>query len=350
MDAHDDAAPERRPKLLATVRQAMRARHYSPRTEEACVAWVRRFVIHHGLRHPTELDGRHVAEFLTHLATRRRVSASTQNQAASALLFLYREVLARPIDVPHSIARSPLGARRPVVLSRDEVASVLRQLSGHTRLVASLLYGAGLRLMEGLQLRVKDVDLHRGEIIVRRGKGANDRVTVLPAAIANELARHLRWVRHRHELDLHRGAGWVDLPGSLARKLPSAGRELAWQWVFPAARTYVDRETGERRRHHLHESTVQRAVQTAVRRSGITRRATCHTLRHAFATHLLEDGYDIRTIQELLGHKSVRTTMIYTHVLNRSGLGVRSPLDRFPGGDGGLEGRGRRRGEGDREL
>lgn len=335
----DDAAirPERGapptggPRLLDRVRQAVRARHYSPRTEEAYVAWIRRFVLYHGKRHPADLDGTHVAEYLSAIANNARVSSSTQNQAASALLFLYREVLGIEIRLPHDVARARMGTRRPVVLSREEVARVLSQLRGPCRLVASLLYGAGLRLMEGLQLRVKDVDLQRGEIVVRRGKGSNDRITVLPQALVHDLRGHLRWLNELHRRDVERGAGWVELPGGLGRKMPRAGRDFAWQWVFPAARTYRDEESGQRRRHHLHESTVQRAVKEAVRRSGITKRATCHTLRHSFATHLLEDAYDIRTIQELLGHKSVRTTMIYTHVLNRGGMGVRSPLDRFPG-------------------
>lgn len=318
-----------KPKLLEQVRRACRARQFSRRTEDAYAAWVRRYVLFHGKRHPAELDGQAVAAFLTHLANDGNVSASTQNQAASALLFLHREVLGLAIDPPHDVARPRKPRRLPVVLTRDEVSIILAELRGTKRLVASLLYGSGLRLLEALQLRVKDIELERHEITVRSGKGGHDRVTLLPAALRPELSRQLARVRAQYEADVRRGAGWVALPTALARKHSTAGRDLPWPWVFPATRRYTDPGTGERRRHHLHESAVQRSVTEAVRRAGIAKRASCHSFRHSFATHLLEDGYDIRTVQELLGHRSVKTTMIYTHVLNRGGRGVRSPLDRL---------------------
>jgi integron integrase len=326
----DVAGNEGRPKLLDAVRSACRARHFSGRTAEAYTGWVRRYVLYHAKRHPAELDGDAIGAFLTHLANRHNISTSTQRQAASALLFLYREVLALPVDPPRGVI-SPLRPRRlPTVLTRAEVATVLSHMSGTSALVASLLYGAGLRLMEALQLRLKDVSADRREIDVRSGKGGHDRITVLPAAVAPDLARQLARVRRQHAMDVRRGAGWVALPHAFGHKSPAAGRELAWQFLFPAARTHLDAATAQRRRHHLHETAVQRAVATAVRDAAILKRATCHTFRHSFATHLLEDGYDIRTIQELLGHRSVKTTMIYTHVLNRGAGGVISPLDRLP--------------------
>lgn len=315
------------------MRIAVRARHYSRRTEEVYVAWVRRFVLFHGKRHPAEMGGGEVTAFLSHLANASRVSSSTQNQASSALLFLYREVLGREIEAPRGVLRAKRAFRRPVVLTRDEVRLLLRRMSGSKRLVATLLYGAGLRLLEGLRLRVKDVDPGRGEITVRGGKGNRDRVTMLPASLGPQIAAQLGNVRRLHESDLRRGAGWAALPGALERKYPGAGRELGWQYLFPATRLHRDPHTGQLRRHHLHETAVQRALKEASRQAGLTKRASCHALRHSFATHLLEDGYDIRTIQELLGHRSVKTTMIYTHVLNRGGLGVRSPLDVLGGLD-----------------
>lgn len=315
-------------KLLDRVRQAIRARNYSPRTEEAYVSWVRRFVLFHGKRHPREMGATEVTAFLTHLATHRRVSPSTQNQAASALTFLYREILGRDLALDRGIVRAKRSKRLPVVLSRSEARRVLGRVSGVKQLVCMLLYGSGLRLLEALRLRVKDVHLERRELLVREGKGRTDRVTMIPVAARRRLAEQLATVKTMHLADIERGAGWVALPDALDRKLPRAGRELAWQWVFPATRLHRDSVSGRLRRHHLHETAVQRAVRRAVRESGIAKRATCHTFRHSFATHLLEDGYDIRTIQELLGHSSVRTTMIYTHVLNRGAGGVRSPLDR----------------------
>ncbi len=272
--------------------------------------------------------------FLSHLATKRRVSASTQNQALNAILFLYREVLHRDLDWLDGIVRAKRPIRLPVVLTREEVQAVLDHMRGVPLLMASLLYGAGLRLLECARLRVKDIDLARGDITVRDGKGQKDRVTLLPGRLRGRLAGHLARVRIQHERDIRRGRGAVALPGALCRKYQGASREWGWQWVFPATRFYRDSETGEPRRHHLHESVLQRAVKDAVRMSGIAKPATCHTLRHSFATHLLEKGYDIRTIQELLGHSDVSTTMIYTHVLNRGGRGVRSPLDDLQGPPG----------------
>jgi integron integrase len=302
-------------------------RHYSRRTEEAYVAWIRRYIVFHGKRHPAEMGAPELTSFLSALAIHGRVAASTQNQALSALLFLYREVL--ELDVPwlDGIVRAKRPQRLPVVLTRQEVLAVLRPLEDAPRHMAYLLYGSGLRLLECCRLRVQDIDFATNQIVVRSAKGDKDRVTVLPAAIKVGLARHLEDVRAQHQGDLRDGAGWVELPTALARKYPNAGREWVWQWVFPATRTYRDPATGQRRRHHLHESVLQRIVKAAVHRAGIAKRATPHTLRHSFATHLLEDGRDIRTVQELLGHRDVTTTQIYTHVLNRGPSGVRSPLD-----------------------
>src|SRR5262245_45794760 len=314
-------------RLLDRVRLAARTRHLSPRTEQAYVLWARRFILFHGKRHPADLNERDVARFLTSLATDRRVSASTQNQALSALLFLYQEVLDRKLEWLQGIVRAKRPIRLPVVLTRDEVAAILGRLHGACWLMASLMYGVGLRLMEYCRLRVKDLDLERGEITVRDGKGAKDRVTLLPARLRQPLMIHLENVERLHRRDLQLGLGRAPLPGALLRKYPNADREWGWQVVFPATRFYFDDQTRLRHRHHLHESVVQRAMKDAVRVAGITKPASCHTLRHSFATHLLESGYDIRTIQELLGHNDVSTTMIYTHVLNRGGRGVRSPLD-----------------------
>ena len=268
-----------------------------------------------------------VAAFLSHLAADRRVSASTQNQACSALLFLYCEVLGRPLPELGSIVRAKRPQRLPVVLTRAEVRTVLDRLNGPCALMAALMYGSGLRLLECCTLRVKDIDFERGQILVRDGKGRHDRVTMLPTALGVRLGAHLALVRAQHQADVRAGAGSVALPDALSAKSPRAAWEWGWQWVFPATRSYVDRSSGLRRRHHLHESVVQRAFKLAVQQAGLTKPASCHTLRHSFATHLLEGGYDIRTIQELLGHRDVATTMVYTHVLNRGGLGVRSPLD-----------------------
>jgi integron integrase len=317
------------PKLLALVARACRARQFSPRTSEAYVTWIKRFVLFHHKRHPRSLNGDDVAAFLSYLANERNVSASTQHQAACALSFLYREVLGVALELPEKIARPIKPRRLPVVLTRAEVSAVLAQLADTKRLIASLLYGSGLRLLEALQLRVKDINHERGELLVRAGKGGGDRITMLPNALKSGLAKQIRIVAELHERDRKRGAGWVNLPHGIGIKSPNAGLDLAWQYVFPAARLLLDPNARQLRRHHLHESAVQRAVTDAVRASGINKRATCHTFRHSFATHLLEGGTDIRTVQELLGHKSVSTTMVYTHVLNRGVLGVVSPLDRL---------------------
>ncbi len=321
-------------KLLHSLRANLRLGHFSPRTEQAYVGWARRFVKFHGLRHPKDLGEREVVQFLTALAVERKLSAATQAQALAALQFLYKHVLDRPLDGLGDVPKARAPHRLPVVLSEREVRCVLRMLDGVPRLVGMLLYGSGLRLMECLTLRVKDLDLDRGEIRVRRGKGARDRVTMLPTHAVPLLREHLERVRALHASDLAVGGGAVDLPDALVRKYPNAATEWAWQWVFPARRRYQQRETGTTRRHHYHETAIQRAMARAVRASGIGKRASCHTLRHSFATHLLEAGYDIRTVQELLGHRDVSTTMIYTHVLNRGRLGVQSPVDRLLSGPG----------------
>jgi len=320
-----------RPRLLDRVRAVIRARHYSRRTEEAYVAWIRRFIFFHGKRHPAEMGAGEVTAFLTALAVDGRVAASTQNQALSALLFLYRDVL--EIDLPwlDGIVRAKRPARLPVVLTRDEIRAVLARLDGMPRLMACLLYGAGLRVLECCRLRVQDLDFGTNQIVVRGGKGDKDRVTMLPTVAKADLRRHLDAARIQHEDDLASGGGWVELPTALLRKYANAGREWVWQWVFPATRVYRDRLTGQVRRHHLHESVLQRALKDAVRRAGVAKRASPHTLRHSFATHLLEDGHDIQTVQELLGHRDVSTTMIYTHVLNRGPAAVQSPADRMFG-------------------
>ncbi len=320
------------PRLLDQIRNRIRARHYSLRTEKAYVYWARRFVRFCGLRHPRELGAADVERFLTHLAVEGKVSASTQNQALAAILFLYREVLETPLPWLDSVVRARRPARLPVVLTRDEVRRVLSLLSDSPRLVASLLYGSGLRLQECLQLRVKDIDLTRRELVVRDGKGAKDRVTMLPASLVPQVQRHLERVRTLFEADRSAARPGVSLPFALRRKYPQAATSWGWQYLFPARAFCRDPYSGETVRHHLYPQTVQRAVASAVHAAGIEKPASCHTFRHCFATHLLEDGYDIRTVQELLGHADVKTTMIYTHVLNRGGRAVRSPLDGARGG------------------
>jgi integron integrase len=315
--------------LLERVRARLKTRHYSKRTEQAYCNWIRRFVLFHERRHPATMGEQEIAAFLNDLATVKNVSASTQNQALHALLFLYRHVLGRSIGLVADIQPAKRGRRLPTVLSFSEVRTILTRMRGVPRLCASLMYGSGLRVSECTQLRVKDIDFERGEILVRCGKGDRDRRVPLPRMAVPALRVHLERTHRGFERDLRGGVSGAHLPNALTRKMPSANRDWAWQYVFPAARVYVEKETGKRRRHHLHETAIQRALTAAVRSSGVSKRATCHSLRHSFATHLLENGADIRTIQELLGHTSLQTTMIYTHVLNRGGLGVQSPADKL---------------------
>jgi len=309
------------------LRHALRVRHYAIRTEQAYVDWVRRFIHFHGKRHPLRLGPAQVQAFLTHLAVERSVASTTQNQAKSALLFLYREVLGVQLPWLDEIVGAKLGRRLPVVLTPSEVRALLSHLSGTMGLVASLLYGTGMRLLESLRLRVKDVEFERRELVVRDGKGAKDRVTVLPENLIPPLQAHMARVHKMHLRDLGAGHGTVWLPDALDVKYPSAPREWGWQWVFPSSARSIDPRSGAEHRHHLNETSVQKAVSLAARRAGIVKPCSPHVLRHSFATHLLQAGYDIRTVQELLGHSDVKTTMVYTHVLNRGGRGVRSPLD-----------------------
>ena len=318
------------PKLLDRVRETLRRKHYSYRTEQAYVGWIKRFILFHDKRHPKDMGKPDIEAFLTHLAVHEQVAASTQNQALQAILFLYRQVLGREITEPIHALRAKKPKRLPTVLTKEEVQAVLRHLSGAHLLMAQLLYGSGLRLMECLRLRVKDLDFNYRTITVRDGKGKKDRITILPESLIAPLRKHLEQVKRLHEQDLARGYGAVYLPDALARKYPNAQREWVWQWVFPSPRLSVDPRSGFIRRHHMSPSALQRAIRQAAKRSNIHKRVSPHTLRHSFATHLLEDGYDIRTVQELLGHKDVRTTMIYTHVLNRGAKAVRSPLDSIP--------------------
>jgi len=318
-----------KPKLLDQVRQAIRTRHYSPRTEETYVHWIKRFIFFHNKRHPAEMAEPEIARFLSNLATESRVSGSTQNQALNALLFLYHQVLGKEIGYVNGVVRAKKAPRLPVVLTRGEIQALLSYLNGSEKIMATLLYGAGLRLMECCRLRVKDIDFSQNQIVVRGGKGDKDRYTMLPGAVKEVLIKHLDDGKRQHQNDVEKNLGRVMLPNALDRKYPNAGQEWGWQWVFPATRYYVDRVTGQQYRHHLHESVLQKAVREAARNAGIAKPATCHSMRHSFATHLLEDGYDIRTVQELLGHNDVSTTMIYTHVLNRGGRGVQSPADRL---------------------
>jgi len=323
-DASTSVPPTR---LLDRVRQAIRVRHYSPRTEESYIGWLKRFIVFHKRRHPDEMGEAEIEAFLTFLADEGKVSASTQNQALAAILFLYRNVLDRQLNWIELAVRAKPPERLPVVLTRQEVRLVLGLVLGVPHLVLSLLYGAGLRLMEALCLRVKDLDFERSEILIRDGKGRKDRVSMLPRTSSEAIQKHLEQVRRIHERDLQEHAGRVTLPDALMRKYPNADREWGWQYLFPASSRFFDSAAGIERRHHLHETVVQKAMKDAVRRSGIAKLATCHSLRHSFATHLLESGYDIRTVQELLGHRDVSTTMIYTHVLNKGGHGVQSPAD-----------------------
>ena len=316
--------------LLQALRDRTLAMRYSPRTTEAYSRWVRQYVRYHRMRHPRELGAESVQEFLTHLARDRRVAASTQNQALAALQFLYREVLREPLASVPGIAPARRPHRLPNVLSRRDAIRVLGEMTGTPRLMAQLLYGSGLRLQECCQLRIKDVNLDRGEILVRMGKGARDRVSVLPASLHVSVSAQIQAVKRLRSGRVAKGGGNVELPGALYRKMPLSAQHWSWWWLFPASREYWHAPSGQRRTHHLHPTVLQRAVAEAGKRAGIAQRVGCHTFRHSFATHLLEAGYDIRTVQELLGHKDVSTTMLYTHVLNRGGLGVRSPLDVDP--------------------
>jgi integron integrase len=314
-------------KLLDQLREKIRVKHYSVRTELAYVNWARQLILFHQKQHPRDMGEREVSQFLSYLALKRHVAASTQNQALSALVFLYGEVIGKPLDWLEGVERAKRPAKLPVVLTREEVRAVLRHLEGSKWLMASLLYGAGLRLMECLRLRVKDLDFGYSQVVVRDGKGQKDRVTVLPENLKEPLKRHLEKVKALHEQDLKEGFGEVYLPFALQNKYPKASREWAWQYVFPAARRSKDPRSGAIRRHHVDETVLQSGVKMAIRASGIAKPGSPHTFRHSFATHLLEAGYDIRTVQELLGHKDVSTTMIYTHVMNKGGKGVRSPMD-----------------------
>ena len=331
--------PGKPKKLLEQVRDILRLKHYSLRTERTYCDWIERFIRFHGKRHPREMGEPEVAEFLTHLAREGNVAAATQQQALSALLFLYKHLLKTEIGWLQGVERPKKPQRVPVVLSRDEVHKIFAHLHGTPRLMAGLLYGSGLRLMECLRLRVKDIDFAYARIVVRDGKGAKDRITMLPVNLTAPLQRHLQKIKAQHEEDVAEGFSGVYLPHALARKYPNAAREWAWQWVFPSSRRSADPravttvgEVAPLGRHHLDESGLQQAVKKAVRASGVAKAASCHTFRHSFATHLLENGYDIRTVQELLGHKDVATTMVYTHVLNKPGIGVRSPLDQAMAG------------------
>ena len=319
----------RKPKLLDQVREALRTRHYSLRTEQTYVHWIKRFIFFHGKRHPQDMGEVEIGHFLSALATEAQVSASTQNQALNALLFLYRAVLEKPVGYVNGVVRAKRPHRLPVVLTRQEVRAILGELDGVEWIMATLLYGAGLRLMECLRLRIQEIDLAATQIMVRAGKGDKDRVTMLPASVVEPLRRHLERVKRLYQQDVERGQGGASLPNALERKYPNAPKEWAWQFIFPASKLSLDPRSGKWRRHHLHGSVLQKAVKAACHKAGVSKHAGCHTLRHSFATHLLEDGYDIRTVQELLGHKDVNTTMVYTHVLNRGGRGVLSPADRL---------------------
>lgn len=327
MEGKQHAAGAKRRRLSDQVRAAIRQRHYSYRTEQAYWHWIRRYILFHNRRHPLEMGKPEIAEFLTHLAVDRKVSASTQNQALNAVLFLYRHVLERDVGLIEGVTRAKPSAHLPVVMSREEVEAVLARLHGREWLAGSLMYGAGLRVMECVRLRVKDIDFGFRQVIVRDGKGRKDRITPLPDRLVVPLEEQLREVKRVHEADLADGFGSVSLPYALARKYPSAPRQLGWQYLFPASKRARDPRSGEWKRHHIDVSVIQRAVRAAVRAAGLSKPVTCHTFRHSFATHLIAAGHDIRTVQELLGHRDVRTTMIYTHVLGKGAQGVLSPFD-----------------------
>ena len=315
------------PRLLDQVRSAIRVRHYSLRTETAYLQWIKRYILFHGKRHPVEMGEPEVTKFLSWLATERKVAPSTQNQALSAILFLYKHVLNIELEWLDDVVRAKRPAHVPVVLTRSEVRALISSIRGVNNLIANLLYGTGMRLTEGLRLRIQDIDFDYRQIIIRSGKGNKDRHTVLPEKLISPLQEQIEYALQIHERDIADGFGEVYLPYALARKYPNAAREPGWQYVFPSSRRSIDPRDGVTRRHHADEKNLQRAIKQAVRRIGLNKRVTTHTLRHSFATHLLESGYDIRTVQELLGHKDVKTTMIYTHVLNKGGRGVLSPLD-----------------------
>ena len=315
------------PRLLDQVRNKIRLKHYSIRTEQAYVRWIKRFILFHNEKHPSNMGKPEIEAFLSYLAVKRRVSSSTQNQAFNAILFLYRDVLTRNLDDSINAIRAKKPKRLPTVMTKDEAVSVISALSGVYQIMAKLLYGSGLRLMECVRLRVKDIDFQRNQVLVRDGKGMRDRATMLPKSVEFALREHLERVRKIYEEEIRNGGGRVYLPQALERKYPNAAREWIWQYVFPAKSLSKDPRSGETRRHHIHENALQKAVKRAVRLAGIPKQVSCHTFRHSFATHLLENGYDIRTVQELLGHKDVNTTMVYIHVLNKGAKAVRSPLD-----------------------
>lgn len=316
-----------KPKLLDRVRLAIRAKHYSIRTEEAYVNWIKRFILFHNKRHPGEMGEDEIGQYITFLAKERKLSSSTQNQALCAIIFLYKYVLKKKLENTISIYWSKRPKKLPVVFTKEEAIEVLNNLNGKHWLVTMLLYGSGLRLSESLSLRIKDIDFGYSQITIRNSKGEKDRITILPRKIVEPLKNHISKVKEIHKKDLKNGYGSVYLPYALERKYPNAKYKWGWQYVFPATKISTDPRSGARRRHHLYRTVIQKAVKQAIRDSGITKHASCHTFRHSFATHLLESGYDIRTIQELLGHKNVETTMIYTHVINQGGKGVRSPAD-----------------------
>lgn len=322
------ASPPKSKKLLDQYRDAVRLKQYSQRTEITYLHWVKTYIFFHNKRHPKEMGVPEIRQFITHLVTEKKVSASTQNQALSSILFLYRHVLHIPLDESGLVECRPEKQKTvPVVLSKEEAKAVIAHLNGAYKLVAQIMYGGGLRVMETLRLRIKDIDFANHQIVVHDGKGENDRYTILPDSVIQPLQLHLQRVKAIHEKDLAQGCGSVYLPFALARKYPNASKEWIWQYAFPASSLFIETESEITRRHHLHETAVQKAIKEAARQANIDKHVTPHTFRHSFATHLLQSGYDIRTIQELLGHKDVKTTMIYTHVLNRGGLAVRSPLD-----------------------
>jgi integron integrase len=320
---------KKKPKLLDQLREIIRLKHYSIRTEESYVQWVKRYIIYHNKKHPMEMGEREVGEYLSYLANEGKVKSSTQNQALSAILFLYNRVLNKPLNKIGSIERAKTEERIPVVFTQKEVSLILSHLTGVEWLMANILYGSGLRLMECLRLRVKDIDIEKRQIIVREGKGNKDRITILPEKVVEPIKKQLEYAKALHQLDLREGYGEVYLPYALERKYPNANKEWCWQYVFPAKHRAIDPRSGKIRRHHKEEKSLQRAVSQAIRNAGINKVGSCHTFRHSFATHLLEAGYDIRTIQELLGHEDLSTTMIYTHVLKRGTKGVFSPLDKI---------------------